>query len=63
MQGKLRKQRKINFEELAELETIEEVLGLDASQSNRKTWLLCENLKNLEQEELYWFERSMNLGC
>lgn len=24
----------------------------------RKYWLLCENLKLLEQEELYWFQRS-----
>lgn len=21
-------------------------------------WLLCENLKGLEQEEIYWYERS-----
>jgi hypothetical protein len=33
-------------------------LGLNRSQLDRKVWLLCENLKSLEQEELYWFERS-----
>ena len=31
---------------------------MSSSQLDRKVWLLCENLKSLEQEELYWFERS-----
>ena len=43
---------------MAELEAIEEGNGLSNDQLDRKTWLLCENLKCLEQEEMYWFERS-----
>jgi hypothetical protein len=33
-------------------------MGLNSIQLDRKVWLLCENLKSLEQEELYWYERS-----
>jgi hypothetical protein len=58
LQGELRKQRKANLDELAGLEKIEEELGLNFSQIERKVWLLCENYKSLEQEEQYWFERS-----
>jgi len=54
----LRKKRKVYQNELAELEAIEEGNGLSNDQLDRKTWLLCENLKCLEQEEMYWFERS-----
>jgi hypothetical protein len=31
---------------------------LNDDQLDKKVWLLCENLKSLEQEELYWYERS-----
>ena len=48
----------MNQKELNELELIEEQIGLSVSQLERKTWLLCENLKSLEQEEIYWYERS-----
>lgn len=54
----MRKQRKINSEELSKLEKIEEEWGLNPCQIERKTWLMCENFKSLEQEEQYWFERS-----
>lgn len=40
------------------MEEIEEERGLDGYQLDRKVWLICENLKSLEQEELYWYERS-----
>lgn len=43
---------------MAVLEAIEEEDGLSVDQIDRKTWLLIENLKSLEQEELYWYERS-----
>lgn len=54
----LRKKRKEYQNELLELEEIEESVGLSVTQYERKAWLLCENMKNLEQEEMYWFERS-----
>jgi hypothetical protein len=57
-QGGTRKRRKELQEELAVLESMEEDIGLSAEQIERKTWLLVENLKSLEQEELYWYERS-----
>jgi hypothetical protein len=57
LQGELRKKRKEFQEELAVLESIEEDLGLCNDQIDRKTWLICENLKSLEQEESYWYER------
>jgi hypothetical protein len=57
-QGEMRKKRKEFQEELAVLESMEEDIGLSAEQIDRKTWLLVENLKSLEQEELYWYERS-----
>lgn len=52
------KKRKEYQKELAELEVIEVEWGLLDSQVDRKVWLLCENLKSLEQEEMYWHERS-----
>lgn len=58
MQGEMRKKRKQYQKELAELEEIEEERGLNDDQLDKKIWLLCENLKSLEQEELYWYERS-----
>lgn len=58
LQGEWRKQRKAWQNELAEIELIEENGGLNCEQLERKTWLLCENLKSLEQEEVYWYERS-----
>lgn len=58
LQGELRKKRKEYQKELSELEKIEEEVGLSSAQIDRKTWLICEKLKSLEQEEIYWFERS-----
>jgi hypothetical protein len=58
LQGELRKKRKEFQIELTELERIEEEIGLNSIQLDRKVWLLCENLKSLEHEELYWYERS-----
>jgi hypothetical protein len=57
-QGEMRKKKKEFQDELAVLESIEEDSGLSSEQIERKTWLLVENLKSLEQEELYWYERS-----
>jgi hypothetical protein len=54
----LRKKRKEFQAELTELETIEEEDGLNSSQIDRKVWLMCENLKSFEEEEIYWYERS-----
>lgn len=58
LQGELRKKRKGFQKEISKLEEIEEIFGLSESQLSRKMWLLCENLKSLEQEEVYWYERS-----
>jgi hypothetical protein len=58
IQGELRKQRKEFQKELAKLEGMEEIVGLTDNQIDRKLWLICENLKSLQQEELYWYERS-----
>lgn len=58
LQGELRKKRKEFQAELTELETIEEEDGLNSSQIDRKVWLMCENLKSFEEEEIYWYERS-----
>lgn len=58
LQGEMRKKRKVFQKELAELEEIEEERGLNDRQVDKKVWLLCENLKSLEQKELYWYERS-----
>lgn len=44
--------------ELTSLEELEESAELSKDQISRKHWLLCENFKILEQEELYWFQRS-----
>lgn len=54
----MRKKRKEFRTELADLETIEETVGLSGSQVDRKAWLLYENFKSLDQEEIYWYERS-----
>ena len=58
LQGEWRKQRKEFQSELASLEEIEETFGLSEAQIDRKTWLLHENFKSLDQEEVYWYERS-----
>lgn len=58
LQGEMRKKRKDYKSELGLLESIEEDVGLSADQIDRKMWLLIENLKSLEQEEMYWYERS-----
>lgn len=54
----MRKKREEIQNELIDLEECEESLGLSGEQMERKTWLLCENFKLLDQEETYWFERS-----
>ena len=58
MQGDLRKKRNEIQEELINLENFEETIGLSLSHIERKCWLIFENCKMLEQEELYWHERS-----
>lgn len=58
IQGEMRKVRNKNKKESNELETLEEQTGLSDDQLERKSWLICENLKSLEQEEVYWYERS-----
>jgi len=58
LQGELRKKRKEYQSKLNELEAIEEEWGLNSSQIDRKVWLMSENLKSLEEEEMYWYERS-----
>lgn len=50
--------RKDFHEELSTLEKAEELNGLATAQWQRKARVLSENLKLLEQEELYWFNRS-----
>jgi hypothetical protein len=57
LQGEMRKKRKEYQRELSALESIEEDVGLSV-EADRKMWLLIENLKSLEQEEMYWYERS-----
>ena len=54
-----KKKRKEYQNELAALESLEESDNLTAEQIDRKVWLVCENLKSLEQEETYWYERSL----
>jgi hypothetical protein len=54
----MRKKRKEYQSELSVLESIEEDIGMSAEQTDRKMWLLIENLKSLEHEEMYWYERS-----
>lgn len=58
LQGELRKKRKEIQNELTVLEECEENSALSASQLEIKAWLLYENYKLLDQEEIYWYERS-----
>lgn len=44
--------------ELSSIEAMEESFNLSSEQILRKHWVICENLKLLEQEEMYWFQRS-----
>jgi hypothetical protein len=53
--GWIEGRKKRNQSELTELEVIEEESGLIGNQIERKSWLICENLKSLEQEEVYWY--------
>jgi hypothetical protein len=46
-QGEMKKRKEFQ-DELTVLESIEEDSGLSSEQIERKTWLLVENLKNLE---------------
>jgi len=39
------------------MKTLEETVGLFNEQWQRKSWILGENLRLLELEELYWFNR------
>ena len=52
-QGVFRKLRKYLQIELPALEELEETSTLSGDQVVRKQWVLCENLKLLEQEEVY----------
>jgi hypothetical protein len=58
LQGQLRKLRKELHEELSTFEELEETTSLLPEQWQRKTWVIGENLRLLEQEELYWYNRS-----
>lgn len=58
LQGELRKKRKDHRMELSSIEAMEESFNLSSEQILRKHWVICENLKLLEQEEMYWFQRS-----
>ena len=58
MQGELRKKKKELQIELSTLEELEEISTLSRGQIMRKQWVICENLKLLEQEEVYWLQRS-----
>jgi hypothetical protein len=58
LQGELRKLKKELQEELIILENLEETIGLTSDQWHRKTWIISEILRLLEQEELYWYNRS-----
>jgi hypothetical protein len=58
LQGELRRLRKELCEELRVLENIEATSSLSCEQWLRKNWIMCENLRILEQEEVYWYSRS-----
>ena len=58
MQGELRKKKKELQIELSTLEELEEISTLSRGQIMRKQWVICENLKLLEQEEVCWLQRS-----
>lgn len=58
LQGELRKKRAELQGELTMLEEVEENSCLTSEQILRKHWVICENLKLLEQEEMYWYQRS-----
>jgi hypothetical protein len=57
LQGTLRKLRMELHEELITLEELEELSTLSSDQWQRKTWVLSEILRLLE-EEIYWYNRS-----
>ena len=52
----MRKKRAIISEELADLEAMEEIDGLDSEQILRKVWLIKESLHLSDQEESYPIE-------
>ena len=58
LQGELRKLRKELQEELIILEDLEECNMLSSEQWQRKSWIISENMRLLEQEELYYYNRS-----
>lgn len=58
LQGELRKKRQALHEELSLQEDLEENSCISKDQAIRKHWVMCENLKLLEEEELYWYQRS-----
>lgn len=53
LQGELRQLRKELEEEISILEELEETNNLSIEQWYRKTWIISEILRLLEQEELY----------
>jgi hypothetical protein len=57
LQGELRKLRAVVSEELTQLESIEEMEGLNVERLSRKIWLLNENFKMLDQDETCWLNR------
>jgi len=60
LKGHNKKYKKCLREELAALEKVEEERPLPAHLLKRKTFILSENSRLLEEEELYWHKRSNN---
>lgn len=58
LQGNLRNLRKELQEELVSLECLEELGFLTSNQWQRKAWIISECMKLLEEEEVYWYNRS-----
>lgn len=57
LQGELRKKRRDIQKELTELELMEEIVGLHLEHVERKALIISENMKLLEQEHMYWYNR------
>lgn len=58
VQGEMRKKRQELHDELVILEDLEETSRISREQIIRKHWILYENFKLLEQEEMYWIQSS-----
>ncbi|PVH36725.1 hypothetical protein PAHAL_6G153500 [Panicum hallii] len=58
LQGEWKKRRKEIREELLQIEQEEELYGLNIAMMEKKMNLMSENLKSLDDEELYWYKRA-----